>query len=125
MCTGTDWMYQKPLADDENVRARSTHIWEVSNVGGMMGQQMAHPLHVHGTQFRVLSRTRPPGAASPPLSVRAGLVDDGWRDTVLVLPNDTVRLQLRFTGYPGLFLYHCHILEHEDAGMMRNFQVSL
>jgi len=112
------------VADDEKVRTGSAHIWEVSNVGGMMGQQMAHPLHVHGTQFRVLSRTRPPGATSPPQSVRAGLVDDGWKDTVLVMPHDTVRLQLRFTKYPGLFLYHCHILEHEDAGMMRNLQVS-
>ena len=113
------------VADDERVRAGSTHIWEVSNVGGMMGQQMAHPLHVHGTQFRVLSRTRPPGATSPSQSVRVGLVDDGWKDTVLVMPNDIVRLQLRFTRYPGLYLYHCHILEHEDAGMMRNFQVSV
>jgi FtsP/CotA-like multicopper oxidase with cupredoxin domain len=42
---------------------------------------------------------------------------------VLVLPADTVRLQMHFTEHPGLYLYHCHILEHEDAGMMRNFKV--
>jgi len=112
------------VAPDEIVRAGSTHIWEIKNVGGMMGQQMAHPLHVHGTQFRVLSRTRPADATTPAQSVREGLVDEGWRDTVLVMPNDTLRLQLRFTQFPGMYLYHCHILEHEDAGMMRNFKVT-
>jgi len=112
------------VAPDEMVRAESTHIWEVANVGGMMGQQMAHPFHVHGTQFRVMKRSRPANADTPERSVREGLVDDGWRDTVLVLPHDTVQLQIRFTRYPGLFLYHCHILEHEDAGMMRNFRVT-
>jgi FtsP/CotA-like multicopper oxidase with cupredoxin domain len=55
--------------------------------------------------------------------VREGLIDTGWHDTVLILPGDTVRLQMRFTAHPGLYLYHCHILEHEDMGMMRNFRV--
>ncbi len=112
------------VAADEIVKAESTQIWEVVNVGGMMGLQMAHPFHVHGCQFRVLSRSRPADAVTPPNSVREGVIDDGWRDTVLVLPHDTVRLQMRFTRYPGLYLYHCHILEHEDAGMMRNFRVT-
>ena len=44
-------------------------------------------------------------------------------DTVLVLPNETVRLHVHFTRDPGLYLYHCHLLEHEDLGMMRNFRV--
>ena len=48
----------------------------------------------------------------------------GWRDTVLVLPGETVRVQVTFTRHPGLYLYHCHILEHEDMGMMRNFRVT-
>jgi len=42
---------------------------------------------------------------------------------VLILPNEQVRLQIRFSDYPGLFLYHCHLLEHEDMGMMRNFRI--
>lgn len=112
------------VAPDEIVRAGSTHIWEIANVGGMMGQQMAHPFHVHGTQFRVLSRSRPADAVTPPRSVREGIVDSGLRDTVLVLPHETVRLHMQFTKYTGLFLYHCHILEHEDNGMMRNFRVT-
>ena len=57
-------------------------------------------------------------------ALREGIVDDGWRDTVLVLPGETVRVQVTFTKHAGLYLYDCHILEHEDMGMMRNFRVS-
>ena len=49
--------------------------------------------------------------------------DKGWTDTVLVLPGETVRVQVTFSRFPGLYLYHCHILEHEDLGMMRNFRI--
>jgi FtsP/CotA-like multicopper oxidase with cupredoxin domain len=109
-------------APDEEVRAGSTHIWEVTNASGMMGLPMAHPLHLHGRPFRILSREPAAGAAGSP-SVREGLLDDGWLDTVLVLPNERIRLEVTFTEHPGLYLYHCHILEHEDMGMMRNFRV--
>jgi FtsP/CotA-like multicopper oxidase with cupredoxin domain len=84
-----------------------------------MGMAMAHPIHVHGTQFRVLSRT---GADRNPLM--EGFSDTAATDTVLVLPGQTVRIQLTFSRHPGLYLYHCHILEHEDMGMMRNFRVT-
>lgn len=107
------------VAPDETVRAGSVHIWEFANQGGPMGMQMAHPIHVHGRQFRVLGRT----GGAPGNTLRDGLVDGGWTDTVLVLPNETVRIQVPFTTFPGLYLYHCHILEHEDMGMMRNFRV--
>ena len=55
-------------------------------------------------------------------SVRAGYVDEGWKDTVLIMPGERVKVLLKFV-HPGLFLYHCHNLEHEDQGMMRNFRV--
>ena len=84
-----------------------------------MGMQMAHPIHLHGAQFRVLSRSG--GGAGNTL--REGLVDGGWMDTVLVLPDESVRIQVTFSRHSGLFLYHCHILEHEDMGMMRNFRI--
>jgi FtsP/CotA-like multicopper oxidase with cupredoxin domain len=51
-------------------------------------------------------------------------VDEGWKDTVLVMPGERVRVLRRFTTFPGLFLYHCHNLEHEDLGMMRNFSIT-
>jgi FtsP/CotA-like multicopper oxidase with cupredoxin domain len=82
--------------------------------------EAAHPIHLHGRQFRVLSRS----GGSAANALRPGLVDTGWTDTVLVLPGETVRVQVTFSEHPGLFLYHCHILEHEDMGMMRNFRVT-
>ncbi len=106
-------------AADETVTAGSTQQWTFINSGGPMGMQMAHPIHLHGRQFRVLSRS----GATATNALSEGIVDDGWMDTVLVLPGETVRIQVPFTAYPGLYLYHCHILEHEDMGMMRNFRV--
>jgi FtsP/CotA-like multicopper oxidase with cupredoxin domain len=106
------------VAAEETVQAGSTHVWEFTNAGGPMGMQMAHPIHIHGRQFRVLGRAG--GAAGNAL--REGLVDDGWLDTVLVLPGERVDVAVRFV-FPGLFLLHCHNLEHEDSGMMRNFRV--
>jgi FtsP/CotA-like multicopper oxidase with cupredoxin domain len=108
------------VADDETVVAGSTHLWDLTNMGGPMGMQMAHPIHLHGRQFRVVSRT----GGSPTNTLREGLVDGGLLDTVLVLPDETVRIAVTFTTHPGLYLYHCHILEHEDMGMMRNFRVA-
>jgi FtsP/CotA-like multicopper oxidase with cupredoxin domain len=108
------------VAPEETVTAGSTQIWEFVNLTNPMGMEAAHPLHMHGRQFRVIDRTG--GRATNTL--RAGIVDGGWRDTVLVLPGETVRVQVTFTHHPGLYLYHCHILEHEDMGMMRNFRVT-
>lgn len=48
---------------------------------------------------------------------------NGWKDTVLVMPGERVKLLLKFEDYPGMYLYHCHNLEHEDQGMMRNLLV--
>ena len=108
------------VAPEETVANGSTHIWEFTNLTNPMGMQAAHSMHMHGRQFRVVDRTG--GRAAN--SLRAGLVDAGWMDTVLVLPGETVRIQVTFTRHPGLYLYHCHILEHEDMGMMRNFRVT-
>jgi FtsP/CotA-like multicopper oxidase with cupredoxin domain len=107
------------VAAAETVAAGSTHIWEFVNQTNPMGMEMAHPIHVHGRQFRVLSRAG--GSAN---SLREGIADAGWIDTVVVLPGETVRVQVTFSKYAGLYLYHCHILEHEDMGMMRNFRIA-
>jgi len=108
------------VAPGETVAAGSTQIWEFVNLTNPMGMEAAHPIHMHGRQFRVIGRTSGRGTNA----LREGIVDDGWRDTVLVLPGETVRVQVPFTHHPGLYLYHCHILEHEDMGMMRNFRVT-
>jgi len=108
------------VAPEEMVRTGSTHLWEFVNLPNGMGMQAAHPIHLHGRQFRVVGRTG--GRATSTL--RDGVADEGWRDTVLVLPGETVRVQVTFTQHPGVYLYHCHVLEHEDMGMMRNFRVT-
>lgn len=106
------------VAPNETVAPGATHVWELANEPNPMGMTMAHPIHVHGTPFRVLSRSGANGNA-----LAEGLVDTAATDTVLVLPGETVRVQLTFSRHPGLYLYHCHILEHEDMGMMRNFRI--
>jgi FtsP/CotA-like multicopper oxidase with cupredoxin domain len=106
------------VAPAETVAPGSTHIWEFVNQPNPMGMAMAHPIHLHGRQFRVLSRT-----GGNENALREGIHDQGWTDTVVVLPGETVRVQVTFSEHPGLYLYHCHVLEHEDMGMMRNFRI--
>lgn len=71
-----------------------------------------HPFHVHGTQFQIIERD----GEAPPLNER------GWKDTVMVENNEEVKLLAVFKE-KGVFMYHCHILEHEDSGMMGQFTV--
>jgi FtsP/CotA-like multicopper oxidase with cupredoxin domain len=112
------------VASDEVVSLGATEVWQFVNEAsmGMMGG-MPHPMHIHGVQFRILDRRVHPSAVAAWRSLKEGFVDDGWKDTVLVMPGERVRLLLRFSDYPGMFLYHCHNLEHEDMGMMRNFLI--
>jgi FtsP/CotA-like multicopper oxidase with cupredoxin domain len=93
---------------DERVRLGDVEIWEVS------GEMMAHPFHIHGVHFEVLSRN----GADP------GRRDQGLRDTVVA--QEPIELLVRFTqpAVAAAFMYHCHILEHEDNGMMGQFVVS-
>ncbi len=117
------------VAQDEQVLLGSTEIWEFVNQGGtgmgMMGGMgmLPHPIHMHGQSFQVLEREMSQEGAAIWESLRDGFVDEGWKDTVLVLPGQTVRVIRQFKDFEGLFLYHCHNLEHEDMGMMRNFQI--
>ena len=117
------------VARDEIVQLGDLEIWEFANLEGggggmgMMNMEMPHPMHIHGVQFQVLSRQLAQGNASVYKDLSAGFVDDGWKDTVLVMPGEKVQVLVRFENYAGTFLYHCHNLEHEDAGMMRNYEV--
>lgn len=112
------------VAGDEIVQLGSTEMWEfVNQSGGMGGMALPHPMHIHGMSFQVLSRQIDPRMQAGWDTVSEGYVDEGWKDTVLVLPGERVRLLIRFEDYTGLFLYHCHNLEHEDMGMMRNYRV--
>jgi FtsP/CotA-like multicopper oxidase with cupredoxin domain len=76
---------------------------------------MPHPMHIHATQFQVLTRGGSAAGRVP--------TDLGWKDTVLVGPLETVEIAVRFDGSPGRYVVHCHNLEHEDGGMMLNFEL--
>jgi len=115
------------VASDEVVRLGDLEVWEFANLGGGMGlmggSDQPHPMHIHGVQFQVLERRPESGSRSAYNTLSDGFVDSGWKDTVLVMPGEAVRVLVKFEQYAGLYLYHCHNLEHEDGGMMRNYRV--
>jgi blue copper oxidase len=91
---------------DEDVELGTTEIWEVFSIG------MAHPFHIHGAAFRVLAI----GGAPPPAHLA------GWKDVVLI--EDKAELLVAFhkpATSRSPFMYHCHIAEHEEAGMMGQY----
>ena len=107
-----------------DVKRGAVEVWSIRNpaVG------MPHPMHIHGFSFQVLERSRsPPQWAATARFGKGRVVSDlGWKDTVLVWPGETVRIAIDFAhDFPGdqTYLFHCHNLEHEDAGMMINFRV--
>jgi len=101
------------VADDERLPAGKPSVWTFTNDGG--GMAMSHPIHVHGVRFRVIERR----GGDVPADLREGIVDAGYKDTFGIFPGERVRLLLA-PELRGLFMYHCHNLEHEDGGMMRN-----
>lgn len=107
----------------ETVKLGTHEIWEFRNEGRGSMMAMPHSMHVHGLQFRIIGRSVSNRFSAAYDTVRAGFVDEGWKDTVLVMPGERVRILLGFADHPGLFLYHCHMLEHEDTGLMRNYLV--
>ncbi len=112
------------VADDEIVKLDTLEVWEFTNDAsmGMMGM-MAHPIHIHGLQFQILERSVKPALAEARNSVSAGYVDEGWKDEVFLMPGERAKVLVAFKDYPGLFAYHCHMLEHGDTGLMRNYLV--
>jgi FtsP/CotA-like multicopper oxidase with cupredoxin domain len=91
---------------DFTAKLGATEIWTVENIVGM-----DHPFHLHGFQFQVIERD---GKPEPYRS---------WKDAVNVPKQRTVRLIVRFDDFPGKWMFHCHILDHEDQGMMGVLEV--
>ena len=95
---------------DVTAKLGTAEIWEIS-AGGM---PMAHPFHVHGASFRILSKNGGKPAAHK----------SGWKDVVLVEEHAEILVRFDNPAPPKMpFMYHCHILEHEDHGMMGQFAV--
>jgi FtsP/CotA-like multicopper oxidase with cupredoxin domain len=91
---------------DVHASLGATEIWQIENVVGM-----DHPFHLHGFQFQVIDRD---GVPEPFPS---------WKDTVNVPKRQVVRFIVRYDNYPGKWMFHCHILDHEDHGMMGVLEV--
>jgi FtsP/CotA-like multicopper oxidase with cupredoxin domain len=91
---------------DTTVRLGTVEDWTIRNTS-----PMDHPFHLHVWPFRVLDA----GVGGDPLP--------GWKDTVNVPANGAVTVRVAFAGIPGRAVYHCHILDHEDLGMMATIEV--
>jgi spore coat protein A len=123
-CGRQNWLINGLGWDDitEYPELGTVEIWRFINDSGV-----AHPMHMHLVMFQILNRQDftigsggeiiPEGVPQPPAPWEAG-----WKDTAMVNPGEMVRVIARFEDYPGKFAYHCHILEHEDHEMMRQFQ---
>lgn len=97
---------------DETVRLGDTEIWEITNRSrGIV--DLPHSFHLHDVQFQILDIN----GQRPPRNQR------GWKDTVMIPTDTTVRIIAVFEDYTGIYMYHCHLLEHEDDGMMGQFEV--
>ena len=94
----------------ENPALNSIEVWEIYNF-----TVDAHPIHIHEVQFQVVNRQPIDGAARPPEPS-----ESGDKDTVIAYPGEITRVKALFDR-AGLFVWHCHILEHEDNEMMRPY----
>ena len=108
---GTMWGINGEPFDPGRMDARpelgSTEVWHFG------AAPASHPVHLHLVHFKVLSRNG--GKPSPE--------DSGWKDTVDLTSGEEARVLVRFDGYRGRYVFHCHNLEHEDMMMMANFEV--
>lgn len=109
---GATWVINgrpfNPSRIDARPQLDTVEIWRFRNPSTMM-----HPMHVHDVMFQVLDRD---GLTPEP-------TEQGWKDTVHVEAGQTVQVIARFTDYRGIYVFHCHNLEHEDHEMMSQFEV--
>ena len=96
---------------NETVTAGATEIWEFDNSKG----DEIHPMHFHGNHFQILERTGGRGELIA--------TEKGWKDTVMLMPGEKVKVITTFSQFKGKYVLHCHNLEHEDSGMMLNFEI--
>ncbi len=124
ICGHPTWLINDLLWDDitDFVALGTTEVWRITNQSAV-----THPFHIHLASFQVLDRqafTLVGGNPVPTGPVIArGATEAGWKDTVQCPPNQITRVIAKFDGSTGLYPYHCHLLEHEDHEMMRQFQV--
>lgn len=110
----------------EKPRLNSVEIWSLLNF-----TDDSHPIHLHGVRFQILDRR----SFEPEAYYHGGNIqfigapiapnqnEAGWKDTVQAHPGMETRIIAKFDAYPGRFVWHCHILEHEDNEMMRPYEI--
>ncbi|MBT2402002.1 MULTISPECIES: multicopper oxidase family protein [unclassified Streptomyces] len=99
-----------PERIDAFIRHGASEVWTITNVNTFL----PHNFHMHLVQFRVIERNgKAPGPA-----------ESGLKDTVWLMPGDTVKVQATFDTYRGTYLYHCHLIDHSAMGMMAQFKVT-
>ena len=103
-------LYDKNIIN-ETVKAGTTEIWEFD----ASGDDDIHPFHIHGVQFQILDHVGGRGVLIPS--------EHGWKDTFMLLPHEKVRVIMTFSQNKGIYVVHCHNLEHEGEGMMLQFAV--
>jgi spore coat protein A len=115
--------YDDPVT--ETVTLGSIEKWRFINT-----TDDAHPMHLHLVQFRILQRQGfDSGAFSQGMLRLVGVPrtpepnENGRKDTAVVNPGDVLTILVRFEGYTGRYVFHCHMLEHEDNDMMRPYEV--
>lgn len=96
-----------PQRIDTQVQLNTVEDWEIVNTG-----VIDHPFHLHTNHFQIVSRNGQPEPFT------------AWKDTVLVPVGETVRIRIPFRDFSGKSVYHCHILDHEDLGMMGVVEIS-
>jgi FtsP/CotA-like multicopper oxidase with cupredoxin domain len=90
----------------------TTETWEIVNA-----THMDHPFHLHGFPFQVVDRAPLDGGVRTPEAFLA------WKDVVIVGPQERLRFVVRYDGFEGMWMFHCHILEHAERGMMSMIHV--
>jgi FtsP/CotA-like multicopper oxidase with cupredoxin domain len=120
----TERMWMEPVT--ENPAIGATEVWEMYNTTGD-----AHPMHIHEVVFEVVNREGlvldATGAVAQPVQTDGVITlaepwETGFKDTVIAYPGQVTRVRAQFTT-PGQFVWHCHIVEHEDNEMMRPFRI--
>jgi FtsP/CotA-like multicopper oxidase with cupredoxin domain len=120
----TDYKWMDAVTENPNVGA--TEIWEIYNATAD-----AHPMHIHEVVFQVVNREalvlNSEGEVAQPIHLSGNVLlpeerESGFKDTVIAYPGQVTRVKLRFAT-PGQFVWHCHIVEHEDNEMMRPYRV--
>ena len=123
--TGTGTWAMKMWGDSitENPAVGATEVWELYN-----GTADAHPMHIHELLFQIVNRqdilvdednkTFEVDTSSAPTAPEPW--ENGWKDTVIAYPGQVIRLRVKFSQ-AGLYVWHCHIVEHEDNEMMRPY----